>query len=236
VLDDESYEGALSGPGVVLEDRSSRMHNKFCIIDGTHVWTGSFNPTYNDNDVNDNSAIYIDSVFLSKNYEEEFSELWREEFSGGKSVDHPLFYHNEMLIENAFCPEDACEQKVADALSKAEESVYIMVFSFTSEKIGDAILFNDGIEVKGVFDSSQAGSKYSQFHRLLGFGIPVKKDRLKGKLHHKVFIVDNETVVMGSYNPTGSGSSSNDENVLIIHDPGIARMYSEEFFRLYGAS
>ena len=236
VLDDEPYEGALSGDGVVVEDRPSRMHNKFCIIDGMYVWTGSFNPTENDNDLNDNNAVLMSSVYLSKSYEEEFSELWKGEFSGGEEVPYPSFHHNEVLIENAFCPEDYCEEKVAREISRAKNSVYVMVFSFTSEKIGDALLFNPEIEVRGVFDSSQAGSKYSQFKRLEGVGIPVKKDKGKGKLHHKVFIIDNLTVITGSYNPTASGSENNDENILIMHDEGIARLYAEEFFRLWKAS
>ncbi len=236
VLDDEPYEGILSGPGVLLEDKSSRMHNKFCVVDGMYVWTGSFNPTFNDNSVNDNNGVLMSSYYLAQNYEQEFSELWKEEFSGGNAVTYPTFFHNAMKVENAFCPEDGCEEFVAQRVSEAKTSVYGMVFSFTSEKIADAMLFNPKIEVNVVFDSSQAGSKYSQFHRLGGFGIPVKKDKGKGKLHHKVFIIDNSTIITGSYNPTASGSERNDENILILHDEKIARQYAEEFFRLWKLS
>ncbi|HII65443.1 TPA: hypothetical protein HA295_01550 [Candidatus Woesearchaeota archaeon] len=236
VLDDEPYEGMVSGDGVLVEDRSSRMHNKFCVVDGMYVWTGSFNPTTADNDVNDNNAVLMSSYYLAKNYEQEFGELWMGEFSAGSRVPYPSFVHNGMLVENAFCPEDRCEEKVASLLGNASVSVYVMVFSFTSEKIADAMLFRRDAEMRGVFDSSQAGSSYSQYRRLLGFGLPVRKDRGKGKLHHKVFIIDNETVITGSYNPTASGSGENDENVLILHNQGIARRYAGEFFRLWEAA
>jgi len=52
-------------------------------------------------------------------------------------------------------------------------------------------------------------------------------------MHHKVFIIDNETVATGSYNPTESGNSRNDENLLIIHDKEIASAYLEEFQRIF---
>ena len=236
VLDDEPYEGAISGSGVLIEDRSSRMHNKFCVIDGMYVWTGSFNPTANDNDVNENNAVLMSSYYLAQNYEQEFSELWKGEFSAGKPVPYHSFFHNGRGVESIFCPEDRCEENVAFLVRNATTSVYALVFSFTSGKIADAMLFNTQVEIKGIFDSSQAGSRYSQYGRLLGFGIPVKKDKGKGKLHHKVFIVDNATVITGSYNPTGSGSEQNDENILILHDERIARQYAEEFFRLWELS
>jgi len=50
-----------------------------------------------------------------------------------------------------------------------------------------------------------------------------------GLLHHKVFIIDGETVITGSMNPTNAGDELNDENILIIHDRNIASSYIEEF-------
>jgi len=234
VLDDEPYSGGLSGPGVLVEDKpASRMHNKFCIVDGMYVWTGSFNPTLTDNTQNENNGVLMSSLYLARNYEAEFQELWSGEFSGGSLVEYPLFYHNGMMVESLFCPEDGCEERVASLVAGAQRSVDAMVFSFTSEAIGDAMLLNAHAKIRGLFDASQGGSQYSQFSRLEGFEMDVRKEKSKGKLHHKVFIIDNMTVVTGSYNPTGSGSSRNDENVLILHDERVAKQFSEEFNRLW---
>jgi len=52
-------------------------------------------------------------------------------------------------------------------------------------------------------------------------------------MHHKVFIIDNRTVITGSMNPTGAGDRKNDENILVIHDEDIAEKYIEEFLRLF---
>jgi len=52
-------------------------------------------------------------------------------------------------------------------------------------------------------------------------------------MHHKVFIIDNATVVTGSFNPSQNADTRNDENMLIIHDPSIAARFLEEFYRLW---
>ena len=52
-------------------------------------------------------------------------------------------------------------------------------------------------------------------------------------MHHKVFIIDQETVITGSFNPTNAGDSKNDENILIIKDKGIAKQFKEEFDKVY---
>src|SRR3989344_2274533 len=217
VMDETSEDTGLKG-NVRFDGSSQLMHNKFCIIDDFIVLTGSFNPTFNDNNLNNNNLIILHSKFLSSNYEDEFDELWSGNFGKGSRVQNPAVYLNDAKIENYFCPEDNCADKVVSLIKNAKKSVYFMTFSFTSEKIADALISRDGIEIKGVFDKGQASNKYSQDERLKGFGMDVILDKSKYKLHHKVFIIDNETVVTGSFNPTQSGDTNNDENILIIHD------------------
>ena len=108
-----------------------------------------------------------------------------------------------------------------------------MSFSFTNEEIADALIMKSDLDVMGIFDSSQSSSKFSQFKRLQEFGIKVKKDSNKYKMHHKVFIIDNQTVVTGSFNPTLSADTKNDENLLIIHDKKIANDFLKEFDSLW---
>ncbi|MBU0459583.1 MAG: phospholipase, partial [Nanoarchaeota archaeon] len=51
----------------------------------------------------------------------------------------------------------------------------------------------------------------------------------KQNMHHKVFIVDSETVITGSFNPSAGGDTRNDENVLIIKDKALAKKFIEEY-------
>ena len=54
----------------------------------------------------------------------------------------------------------------------------------------------------------------------------------KHKMHHKVFIIDSKVVLTDSMNPTKGGDERNDENLIVIHDASIAKLYVEEFERL----
>ena len=233
VMDSSNYREQIKGDGVKLDDNGQLMHNKFCAIDGKIVMTGSFNPTDNDNYNNNNNIAIIYSIALAKNYEDEFDELWNGKFGKGSKVKNPLLYINNIKIENYFCPEDNCASRVIDLIKNAKSSVYFMSFSFTNEAIADALIKKEKLDIKGIFDAEQSSNKFSQFKRLQDFGIKVKKDNNKYKMHHKVFIIDNETVATGSFNPTTSGDSRNDENLLIIHDKKIADEFLKEFESLW---
>ena len=48
-------------------------------------------------------------------------------------------------------------------------------------------------------------------------------------MHHKTFIIGDNVVITGSYNPSASGTGKNDENIVIISSEEIAGEYLEEF-------
>jgi phosphatidylserine/phosphatidylglycerophosphate/cardiolipin synthase-like enzyme len=225
---DERYHKHVKGLKAKKDTSRQLMHNKFCILDGEKIITGSFNPTENGNYKNNNHLIIITSKYLAKNYEEEFEELWRGVYGRGKEVKYPEVYLNGKLYENYFCPEDSCEKHVIENLKRAKTSIHFMTFSFTSFPIGDFLIQNKNkLEIKGIFEKMQ--SKNGQFERLNKSGLNVRTDKNPKNLHHKVFIIDEKIVVLGSYNPSKSGNEKNDENILIIHDEKIAKKFIKEF-------
>ena len=233
VIDNSNSNGQIKGDGLKIDTDGQLMHNKFCVIDSYIVITGSFNPTFNDNFRNSNNVIVAYSKTLAGNYEDEFDELWNGFFGNGNAAKNPEMYVNGIKIENYFCPEDRCASRIIDLIKNAKSSVYFMAFSFTNREIADALVKKKGIDIKGIFDAGQSSSKYSQLERLKDFGMDVKKDTNKYKMHHKVFIIDNETVATGSFNPTLSAEGKNDENIIIIHDKGVAKKFLEEFDALW---
>ncbi|MBL7055525.1 hypothetical protein ISS07_01290 [Candidatus Woesearchaeota archaeon] len=232
VIDKNNYDEQIKGPGIKVANSKQYMHNKFCIIDNKRIITGSTNPTKNGVNFNNNNLIVADSKYLAENYKEEFDELWNGIYVSGNKVKYKKIISDNVILENYFCPEDDCKGKVIEQIKKAQESVYFMTFSFTDEDIADVILFKN-LEIKGIFETTQAGSSYSQYQRLKDFGIDVKKDKNKKAMHHKVFIIDKKVVITGSYNPTGSGNFRNDENILVIHNTDIARAFLNEFDSLW---
>jgi phosphatidylserine/phosphatidylglycerophosphate/cardiolipin synthase-like enzyme len=195
---------------VTDEERSGPlMHNKFCVFDEEEVWTGSWNPTQNNKADN---VVIIRSKTLAENYLEEFDELpggyWR--------VKNPVVSYNNRLIENYFCPDDDCRENVLEELQAAKQEIVFLLSWITDDDI-IAQLQRDDVIVEGVIDKSQKEA------------IAALPFAHQGSVHHKAFIIDGQTVITGSYNPTKSGDNRNDENILIIHDPGVAREFLEEY-------
>ena len=218
----------------VKADSWGLMHNKFCIIDGKKVSSGSMNPTNNCAHKNNNNLLLINSEVLANNYEEEFQEMWNGTFKKGQKVRNSQIKLGDTFIQNYFCPEDNCGEKVKAELKKAEKSIYFMQFSFTHESIANALLLKnlDNVTIKGVMETQQI-SPDSKFKVMQAQGIDVWKDGNKYKLHHKVWIIDERCVVTGSFNPSASGDSRNDENVLIICNSEIVAQFVQEFWKIY---
>jgi phosphatidylserine/phosphatidylglycerophosphate/cardiolipin synthase-like enzyme len=210
------------------------MHNKFCIIDGKKISSGSMNPTNNGATKNNNNLLIIESSVLATNYEAEFQEMYDGTFKKGDKTLNTVVDLNGITIKNYFCPEDSCAEMVKEELKKAQKSIHLMTFSFTDKGIANILLMKklDNVSISGVMEARQV-TKYSVYELLKYQDVDVIKDGNKQNMHHKVFIVDEETVITGSMNPTGGGNKRNDENVLIITDKKIAEEFMEEFDRVY---
>jgi phosphatidylserine/phosphatidylglycerophosphate/cardiolipin synthase-like enzyme len=71
------YEKLLNASiDVIIDKNSDYMHNKFAVIDGKIVITGSYNWTKHATEGNDENLIIITSEELAASYEAEFQELY----------------------------------------------------------------------------------------------------------------------------------------------------------------
>jgi phosphatidylserine/phosphatidylglycerophosphate/cardiolipin synthase-like enzyme len=53
------------------------------------------------------------------------------------------------------------------------------------------------------------------------------------KLHHKFAVIDNKKVITGSFNWSPSAAHTNDETLLVIHSPQLAKHFTQEMDRLW---
>lgn len=223
--------------------RRGLMHNKFAVIDGEFLWTGSYNATKNDSAKNNNNAMVIRSAHLAEIYRQEFLEMFDGEIFGNRRERGPFAgliksYHvkiEDTDINAYFAPEDNVERIILKRLDKAKRSIHFMAFSFTSAGIGEMMIrkFKSGVDVQGIFERRGAKTGHSQFVKMKLEGIPVRLDSNRGAMHHKVIIIDGERMIMGSYNYSRNANRSNDENILIIDNREIASQYLAEFKRLW---
>ena len=238
--DPQIAEVQKAGIKTVPDNRNAFMHNKFFVFDGTCIWTGSFNISVNAAYRNNENALYFCSDEVAKNYTTEFNELFSGKFGASSPADTPFpeFTIQGIKIENYFAPEDhVMDQVVAEVLT-AKESIHFMAFSFTSDSLGKAMIddMEKQVKVQGVFESPGADSQYSECKPLLDKGADVTLDGNPRTFHHKVIIVDGETVILGSFNFSNSANEENDENLLIIHDRRLAQEYEKEFQRMKASS
>lgn len=245
VLEGDNYEDEelrllrAGGIQVVLDGRSDSMHNKFVVIDHYEVWTGSMNLTVTDAYGNRNNLVAIRSTDLAQNFLVEFEEMFLANAFGPSSpanTPHTELRIDDYLVETYFSPEDETLARLVDLVNQAEESVYFLAFSFTSDELALAIAAaNDrGVLVQGVMDASQAaGNQAGEHEALLARGIDVRLDGEGGSMHHKVLVIDGEIVVTGSYNFSASAEEQNDENTLVIHDLALAEQFLAEFWRVW---
>lgn len=65
------------------------MHNKFTVVDGVHVETGSFNYTNHASRANQENQIYLTSPQIVRRYAERFEKIWSDARDTGLARSHP---------------------------------------------------------------------------------------------------------------------------------------------------
>ena len=227
-----------AGIEVRSDDRSALMHNKFWIFDGQIVWTGSTNITENGIFKQDNNAIVIQSPELAAIYEREFQEMWDGQFGprSPSQLDEQIAVVNGSQVVVVFTSEDpALENAIVPLVQSATSSVRFLTFVFTDFPLADAMSqrWNEGVDVAGVFETVGSETDAAELKTLMCRNVPVRQDGNPNFLHHKYIVVDERIVVTGSMNYSTNAETSNDENVLIIESAEIARLYLQEFDRVW---
>jgi phosphatidylserine/phosphatidylglycerophosphate/cardiolipin synthase-like enzyme len=226
------------GIPIVGDGREGLMHDKFVVIDGAEVWAGSMNLTVNDAYRNDNNLLRVRSVAVARAFTAEFEEMFLAgKFGPSSPAGKPVVAQTEAgSVEALFAPEDAVASRVIREIRGARASIHFLAFSFTSDAIAEAMLGRvpDGVALLGVVDAAQARSnRGAEFGRLRAGGAAVYSDANPRNMHHKVILLDDETVITGSYNFTGSAENVNDEDLLIIRSPELAAAFEKEFRRIW---
>lgn len=236
---------------------SLNSHNKFCVIDGKTVWTGSYNITDSGTIYNNNHAVVIDCPDLAQTYLIEFNEMWGAEFgppgdcsfsTNKRTVVDNLVICNGVPIEVYFSPTknpspNTAYDALMNSMDETMDSIHFCMFTFTQTNLAGKLIqkHQDGIHVQGVMDEYQASAPYSVYKYLKNNYVDVLTSKQiephANLLHHKFAVFDanlsTARVVTGSYNWTLAAQTINDENTLIIHDQAIAWEFYKEFHRNY---
>lgn len=235
------------------------FHNKFVVRDHGQptaaLLTGSSNFTDTGTRRNYNHILIIHfngtkrTYFeILDRYRDEFNEFWEGTFGNSQpDQDIPSYKIGNTTISVLFSPDNDPDDILIKKICGAEENLDVMMFTFSSNSPLMAGVINrffavqykahkptnePKVSVRVAMEGVQCRywSAYGVFKKL---GVPVVKEDTEAKLHHKVAVIDNKSVVLGSYNWTLAANDENDENVVILSSKEIARLFNDAFNEIW---
>lgn len=227
---DIDYDKSVSS----TKRRDAIMHNKFFIFDNEKVWTGSANISHTDlSGFNANSVMLIKSKEVADLFTNEFEKM----YSGFFHLSKLPTKQNNVNIGNStisvyFSPQDSIiYNSIIPLINSAEHYIYIPVFVLTHKDFQHSLIeaYKKGVEIRIIVDATSASTKYSAVSKLRNLGLDIKVENRPGKMHMKSIIIDDKYVVLGSMNFTKSGEFYNDENVVIVENSQMAKVFKDKF-------
>ncbi|MDD3419314.1 MAG: phospholipase D-like domain-containing protein [Candidatus Gastranaerophilales bacterium] len=228
---------------ILSTQKNALMHNKFFIIDGETLITGSANVSNTDlSGFNSNVYLKIKSPEICDIYQKEFDQMYQGLFHNVKNqIDDKtnIKLKNGNIVSVYFSPKDkTISNAIVPLIDGAQKYVYMPVFFLTDKNTAQALIRAQkrGVDVRVILDATAAANGYSVHKDLRAQGVKVKVENWAGKMHQKSLIIDDETVVIGSMNFSKSGENKNDENcVVITNAPELAQKSRDYFLMLYGS-
>ena len=135
-------------------------------------------------------------------------------------------------VDVLFSPEGGCEERVVQELGRARKTIRVQAYTFTSSIVARAL--SDararGVDCEVILDKWNRTEKFSAARSIFNAGIPCFIDDSHTIANNKVILVDDATLLTGSYNFTRAAEASNAENLLIITGmPDLMKAYAGNY-------
>lgn len=215
------------------------MHHKFCVIDNKITWLGSMNisPT-GTGGYNENVVLIVDSSNLANFYTKEMNQMYNNELFHENKEE--IYSTSPLLIGKIetdvyFSPSThAVNEGILPELRKAKDYIYVSMFLISNRSIVRELINakRRGVDVKMITEANHALQGYTKHEYLRKAGIPVKVENWGGKMHAKLAVIDDNTIITGSVNWTQSGFMYNDENMLILRNAQEQAKFLKNEFEL----
>jgi phosphatidylserine/phosphatidylglycerophosphate/cardiolipin synthase-like enzyme len=224
------------------------MHHKFCVRDGTDVWTGSMNWTEDSWTRQENVVVrLLAAQRLGFAFTLAFEELWRRGVVEGTGTvePRPVELEGGATVRPWFTPGngEALSHRVAKYIGRAERRIRIASPVLTAGPILGTlveVVNEHRCGIVGVVDDTQLDDVFRQWSRnaMSAWKIPLletileraafagkpstpwRPDGVQDFMHAKVVVADDVSFV-GSFNFSRSGER-NAENVVEMRDGVVA--------------
>jgi hypothetical protein len=234
------------------------MHDKFVVIDvnsantsDAYVVNGTNDWSVTNTDTCYNNLVVIQDKNVANDYYLEFNKMWggtgptptpaNAKWGTAKTASTTRNYNvNGTAVEVYFSPKDTLSKHLINTINTTNSEVCFGIYTFTDNGIASALktLYQTpGITGFGMIDSySKTNTPYTTLSAVMGANLKVYTGPDSYNVYHnKTAIIDpltpgsDPTVWTGSYNWTGAGTNSNDENAMVIHDANITNQYYQSF-------
>ncbi|KZR86048.1 Phospholipase D precursor [Synechococcus sp. MIT S9509] len=145
---------------------------------------------------------------------------------------------------------------IAEQLAAAKQSIDMALFVFSAQTLTNVLAkrMTAGVDIRLLADPGFASRSFSEVLDLLGLELPDRFCKLEAgnqplktalqtvgsprlargdKLHHKFAVIDNKTVITGSFNWSPAAAHTNDETLLVIHSAKLAAHFTREMNRMW---
>ncbi|MGW9166257.1 phospholipase D-like domain-containing protein [Agromyces sp. NPDC055658] len=226
----------------VVSDLNPKIfHQKFIVRDTRKpkaaVLTGSTNFTLTDTGTNATSSrgagqnlnhvVVLHGQRAATEYVHEFERMRSGTFGDLHERVEPKpkeFDLPHVRVKPLFAPRHGPEMEIMKQMLKARESVDFAMFTFAqSSGIDDTMIRLRPLvqRIRGVLDREQGAAKWAATAGLAAGDVDLYVNKPKTgvrKLHHKLMVIDERLLVVGSFNYTAPANTLNDENIIVIGD------------------
>lgn len=130
------------------------------------------------------------------------------------------------------------EEELIEVINNTKEELNIAIYNLDNGNIVEAISVaaERGVSIRIIADRENTENKDSKkiFDELEELNIPVKINTDE-KMHIKLTISDNQTVVTGSFNYTEDSAEDNQEVLLTVSDSELASSMNDTFNEMWGS-
>ncbi|MCY2945854.1 MAG: phospholipase D family protein [Planctomycetota bacterium] len=134
--------------------------------------------------------------------------------------------------EAYFSPSGGITEAILQNMAKARREILLQGFTLHSRPIAEALVAakNRGVHVEILLDSITEKDSTSDLNYLIESGMEPQIDGNHGLAHNKIVIIDNKTLITGSFNFTRQAEEENAENIIVVEGvPHLIHTYREAF-------
>lgn len=144
-----------------------------------------------------------------------------------------------MNVEALLTREHSVSETIERLIRAASASFDAALYRFNSQQLASALdeAAARGVRIRlvldqGKYEESQATRQLLSKDRL-PFRLSHGRDGDGSKMHHKFALLDDAVLLTGSYNWTRGSDEQNYENLLVLREPAVIKVYRREFEALW---